>query len=189
MLLHLGKSTTSGSLWVDGFQPLKDIQVSHLFPPPELPLVLFRFLAEYVTGQLRLLILIVPCWMEATWLPTVLNMLVDIPHYCPIVISAFNPGCSAMCVAEIRVHFLSLPGSGRGSLSVYDKSYQQLWKEWTRWSPLEGEPNIFSVPKLADFLVHLFRVGLSWQSLYLSFCYFSLQTSSSSQGFKSTYHL
>ena len=25
------------------------------------------------------------CWMEAYWLPTILNMLIEIPHYCAIV--------------------------------------------------------------------------------------------------------
>ena len=57
-----------------------------MFPPPALvPLVLSRFLAEHVNGQLRHLILVAPCWMEAPWLPTVLNMLVDVPWQCPIV--------------------------------------------------------------------------------------------------------
>ena len=27
----------------------------------------------------------VPCWMEAPWLPTVLNMLADILQWCPII--------------------------------------------------------------------------------------------------------
>ena len=26
-----------------------------------------------------------PCWMEALWLPIVLNMLADIPQWCPTV--------------------------------------------------------------------------------------------------------
>ena len=34
---------------------------------------------EHVKGPLRLLILVAPCWMEVPWLPTVLNMLDDIP--------------------------------------------------------------------------------------------------------------
>ena len=43
------------------------------------------FLAEHVKGQLRHLILVVPCWMEAPWFPTVLNMLADVPQQCSIV--------------------------------------------------------------------------------------------------------
>ena len=40
--------------------------VSYVFPPPALvPLVLSRFLAEHVNGQIRHWILVVPCWMEA----------------------------------------------------------------------------------------------------------------------------
>ena len=57
-----------------------------MFPPPALvPLVLSKFLAEHVNGQLRHLILVAPCWMEAPWLPTALSMLADIPQQCPIV--------------------------------------------------------------------------------------------------------
>ena len=84
-------------------------QVRYVFPPPTLvPLVLSKFLAKHVKGQLRCLILVTPYWMEAPWLPTVLNMLADIPWQCPIkrrschgcfgrpctqgsAISAFNP--------------------------------------------------------------------------------------------------
>ena len=45
------------------------------------------FLVEHVTDHFRPLILVVPCLMEAPWLPTVLNMLEDIPlalSYCKI---------------------------------------------------------------------------------------------------------
>ena len=49
------------------------------------PLVLSKFLAEYVTGHFRVLILVASYWMEAPWLPTVLNMLADIPCQFPII--------------------------------------------------------------------------------------------------------
>ena len=50
-------------------------QVSCIFPPHALvPLVLSKFLAEHVEGQLRLLFLVAPCWIEAPWLPTFLNI-------------------------------------------------------------------------------------------------------------------
>ena len=42
-----------------------------------------KFLAECVTGLFRFLILVAACWLEAHWLPTVLNMLADIAHQCP----------------------------------------------------------------------------------------------------------
>ena len=85
-IFHLGNSTTSGGLGVECLQPSLTFQVSYVFPPCTLvPLVLSKFLAEYVIGQLRHLILVVPCWMEAPWLPTVLNMLADFPQQCPII--------------------------------------------------------------------------------------------------------
>ena len=66
-------------------QPWK-FWVCYEFPFPALvPLVLSRFLPELVKGQLRLLILVALCWMEASWLPTVLNMLADVPWCCPII--------------------------------------------------------------------------------------------------------
>ena len=45
------------------------------------PLVLSIFLVEHVIGWFRLLILIIPCYMKALWLPTVLNLLKDIHHW------------------------------------------------------------------------------------------------------------
>ena len=57
-----------------------------MFPPLALvPFGLSKFLAEHVSGQLRHLILVAPCWVEAPWLPTVLNMLVDVPQWCPLL--------------------------------------------------------------------------------------------------------
>ena len=53
--------------------------------PALVSLFLSKFHAEHVTGQLRLLIVVAPFWMEAPWLPTVLSMLEDFPHWCPIV--------------------------------------------------------------------------------------------------------
>ena len=75
-----------GALGLNAFNHLCTFQVSYVFPSPALvPLVLYKFLAEHVKGQLRHLILVAPCWMEDPWLPTVLNMLADIPHWCPII--------------------------------------------------------------------------------------------------------
>ena len=75
-----------GTLRLNGFSHPWTFQVRYVFPPPALvPLVLSKFLAEHVNSQLRHLILVVPCWMEAPWLPTVLNMLGDIPQQCPII--------------------------------------------------------------------------------------------------------
>ena len=58
-----------------------------MFPPPALvPLVLSKFLADHVKGQLRCLNLGAPHWMEAPWLPIVLKILADVPQWwCPII--------------------------------------------------------------------------------------------------------
>ena len=53
--------------------------MSYIFPSTVLvPIVLFDFLVEHVTGQDRFLILCALCWMEAPWLPTIQNILEDI---------------------------------------------------------------------------------------------------------------
>ena len=70
-----------------------------------------------------------------------------------------------------KVLFLSLPGSGRDNLSIYDKGLPKCWKECTSLCSQEDVPNnAISAPKLADFLFHLFRVGLAWciSGIYLS---------------------
>ena len=75
-----------GALGLNAFSLPWNFQVSYVFPPLALvPLVLSKFLVEHVNGQLRHLLLVAPCWMVASWLPTVLNMLADIPWWCPIV--------------------------------------------------------------------------------------------------------
>ena len=75
-----------GALGLNAFSHPWKFQISYVFPPPALvPLVLSKFLAEHVNGQLRHLILVAPCWMEAPWLPTALSMLADIPRQCPII--------------------------------------------------------------------------------------------------------
>ena len=75
-----------GALALNAFSHLWNFQVSYVFPPLALvPLVLSKFLAEHVSGHLRDLILVAPCWMEAPWLPIILNMLAHVPWQCPIV--------------------------------------------------------------------------------------------------------
>ena len=46
------------------------------------------------------------------------------------------------------------------------KVYQQCWKEWAGWCAQQDVPqNAISVPKLANFFVHLFQVGLAWHAI------------------------
>ena len=38
--------------------------------------------------------------------------------------------------------------------------------EWAGWCPEQGVPNsAISAPNLANFLVHLFQVGLAWHTI------------------------
>ena len=75
-----------GALGLNAFNHPWMFQVSYVFPPPALvPLIRYKFQAEHVKGQLRWLILVAPCWIEAPWLPSVLNILADVPWQCPII--------------------------------------------------------------------------------------------------------
>ena len=75
-----------GALGLNDFNHPWTYQVNCAFPPPALvPKVQSKILAENVTSQLGLLFLVALCWMEATLFPKVLNILEEIPHWCPIV--------------------------------------------------------------------------------------------------------
>ena len=203
---HLGKATTSGSLWVECFQPLYDIQASYVFLPPVLfPLVLSKILAENVIGQFRLFIKLAPP-MVSTWCHTVLSMLVDIPHSCTVgqnlvmdlsvdqllkglpslhlTLAAqrcvlYRWGFSSwvcQAVAGVTQVSMTIVGSSarrNGPIGVLHRMYQMI-----SFLPL----------KLANFLVHLFRVGLAWHRIGIyHFASLALRTFSSSQDFKSLY--
>ena len=78
-------------------------------------------------------------------------------------ISAFNPLAAQQCVL-CRQGFSSsvcqaVVGATQTSMS---RVYQQCWKEWARWCAQQGLPNYaLSASKLANFLLHLFQVGLA----------------------------
>ena len=62
----LETSLPLGALGLNAFSHPWTFQVSYVFPPLALvPLDLSKLLAEHVNGQLRHLILVEPCWMEA----------------------------------------------------------------------------------------------------------------------------
>ena len=55
------------------------------------------------------------------------------------------------------------------------KVYQQCLKEWAVWCAGECVINsAISTPKLANFLVHLFRVGLTWHTIGIYHSVFSV---------------
>ena len=169
-----------GSLGLNAFNHPWTFQVSYVFHPPALfPLVLSKFLADHVKGQLRHLILVTQCWMEAPWLPTVLNMLADVPwQYLiikdPIMDVSIGHVLKGLKYLHLTLWLLSdvcyadgfsssvcqaVVGSTWVSTS---KVYQQCWKEWASWCAQQGVPsNAISAPKLANFSLYLFQVGLA----------------------------
>ena len=82
-------------------------------------------------------------------------------------VSAFNPLAAQRCVL-CRQGFSSsvcqvVAGATRMSMS---RVYQQCWREWAGWCARQGLPNnAISAPKLANFLLHLFQVGLAWHTI------------------------
>ena len=192
-LLHLGNTTTSGGLGAECLQPSLDVSGKLCFSSCIGPLVLSKFLMEHVKGQPRHLILVASCWMEVPWLPTVLHMLTVILWHCPIIKrschrcfgrpcaqesakSAFNPLAVQRCVLGRQGFSSSVCQALSGATQVFTmKVYQQCWMEWAGWYAQEGVPNnAISTPKLADFFVNLFRVGLAWHTVGIYHSAFSV---------------
>ena len=169
-LLHLGKCITSRSLGVEHFQSSWTYQVSHVFPLPAfVSLVCFQFLTEHVTDLIRLLVAL--CWMWVPCLPTVLYMLKDTPHYCPIVGNPVMDVLIAQVLWGLPLLHLTLwllrdvlhrwGFSSSISHAVAwvtqastKKVYQQCGKDgWV--AVLKSVPsNAISGPKLADLFIH-----------------------------------
>ena len=126
---HYYTLSTPLPLWAFGLNAFNHpliFQVCYVFPPPTLvTLVLSKFLAEDAKGQLRLLVLVAPCWMEGHWLPTVCNILGRhssmLSHLKKIsswmfgrlyaqgsAIYAFNSFTTQRCVLQTGTLFLSL---------------------------------------------------------------------------------
>ena len=178
---------TLGALELNAFNHPWTHQVSSVFPPPALvPLVLPKFLVQHVTGQFRILILVAPCRMEVPWLPTVLNILKDICHQCPIIndltmdVSVdwvfkglpdiIKPyGCSEVCVALTTVLFLCLSESGGGESGIYGKVVPAMLERTGQLVCLRGcTKQCHSAPKVAGFWFTY--LGLDWlgaQLLYI----------------------
>ena len=156
-----------------------------MFPSLTLvPLVLSKFLAEHVNGQLRHLLLVAPCWMEAPWLPTVLNMLADVPLWCPIVKDLVMDVWVGQALKGLQYLHLTLwllnnmYYADRGSLP---QSVRQWWGQLDclcqgstssagRSGPVGRLDRVYqTVPYLPlnqqIFLLHLFQVGLAWGTI------------------------
>ena len=134
---------------------------------------------------LTTVILVAPCWIKAPWLPTVLNMLEDASHQCPIMKDLIMD-ISVCCMLK-GLPFLhltlwllrdvcgidksSLPQSVRqwqGQLKhLQPKSTSSVGKNRWVYVLKRVYQTVHSVPNLADCLVNLFRVD--WFGIPLTF--------------------
>ena len=81
-------------------------------------------------------------------------------------ISAFNPLAAQENVLHRQGFSSSVCQAVVGQLKSMSKAYQQCWKEWAGWCAQQGVPNnAISAPKLANFLLHLFQVGLALHTI------------------------
>ena len=173
-------------------------QVSYVFPPPALvPLVLSTFLVEHVKGQLRHLILVAPCWMESFWLPTVLNMLADVPQWCPIIKVLIMEVLVGQVLKSLPYLHLTLWLLSNVCYADRSSLPQSIWQWWGELKHLhqrstssvgrngQGIPNNdISAPKLAflgSFIWGWLGLAYNWDISFFYFCLFG--ASSSSQGF------
>ena len=88
--------------------------------------------------------------------------------------------------------FLSLSGSGRGYSSTEEKKLPAMLEGMGQLVCSRGcTKQCFSAPILASFLVHVFRIGLALHTIgiYNLLFWLFFFRNSSSQGFKSSYHL
>ena len=146
-LLCLGKSPTS-CLGVECFQPSLDISVELCLSSPSLSSpgsVQIPGRTSHRSSQTSYSIAILlngssfashhsTCWQMFL---IVKDLTVDVVVSQVLkgrsVIHAFNPLAAQRCVAQTRVLFLSLPGSGRGDQASMTKVYQLCWKEQSGW--------------------------------------------------------
>ena len=137
------------------------------------------FLAEHFTAKFRLLILVVPCCIDASWLPIVLNLLEGIPHQHPNIKYLFRDVSVSSVLKGLHLilwllkryvsHTQELLSSVKqwwGWLRVFaTRVYQQFWKDG-QVDVLEWMyRTVISAPKLATLLFRLFEVGLAWHTV------------------------
>ena len=84
--------------------------------------------------------LVAPCWMEAPWLPTVLNMLADVPWQCPIVTDLVMDVSVGQALKGLRYLHLTLWQHGdlcyadSGSLPGSVRQWQGQLEHLHQWS-------------------------------------------------------
>ena len=185
MLLHIGKSSTSQCFGVGCFQQPLDISgelnvSSHNFSLP-----------GYIQVPARMCHRSIPTSSSSS---TLLNggsfashssqyvgrhsLLVPHckgPHHgllsqpCALgsAVAAYNPLVAQRCLLFSWGFSSSLCQTMAGATQAsMTKLYQQCLKEWTISCVQEGVPNnAISVPNFADFLFHLFRIGLACHTI------------------------
>ena len=170
-----------GALGLNAFSHPWTFQVSYVFPPAALvPLVLSKFLAEHVNSQLRHLILVAPCWIQAPSLPTILNMLANVPQWCPIVKDVILDVSVGKALKGLQYLYLTLwqlsnvcyvdRGSLPWSIRQWQEKLKYLHQRSTSSDGRNGQVGVIdrvyqsmpSLPQISQFLLHLFQVGLAW---------------------------
>ena len=144
-------------------------------------------------------VLIVLCWMEDPWLPTVLSMLEDVCFQCPIakdlilgvsvdqVLKALlllhlTLWLLRVCVAHIRAFFLNMSG-------VYSKGLPAVYENCHIGVLERAFQTILFLPWLIFYFLYL---GLDWLSVPVGFnilLFGIFGMASSSQAFESSCHL
>ena len=158
-LLHLGNSTNSEGLGIECLQPSLNILGKLCVSPSKISSSSSVQVSGRTCQRSTLnLILVSLYWMEAPWLPTVLDMLADISQWCPIIkdlvmdvsVGHVLKGLSCLHVTLWLLNNVcytnrgSLPQSVRQGIGAtqasISKVYQQHWKEQEGWCAQEGEP-------------------------------------------------
>ena len=138
------------------------------------------FLAEHITHQYKVLTLIVPCWMEAAQLPSILCMLEEFLLNCYGKISHQEylndlvPRClpslhstlwllKDISCEDKSFSFLNLPGISRDTSNIYNKSLLVMLERMGWFLSSNGySNNSTSANRLSDFLFCFFMGGLAW---------------------------
>ena len=122
--------------------------------------------------------------MEALWLPTILNMLADVPQQCPIIKDLVMDVSVGQILKGLQYLHLTLwwlssvcyvdRGSLPQSVRCWWWQLEHLYQRSTSSIGRNGQVGVLNrvyqsvpslPPKLANFLLHLFQVSLAWHTI------------------------
>ena len=122
--------------------------------------------------------------MEMPWLPTVLNMLADVPQQCPIIKDLVMYVLVGQVLKGLQYQHLTLwqlsnvcyadGGSLPWSVRQWQGQLEHLHQRSTSSAGKNGPVGVLNrvyqtmqspSPKLAKLLLHLFQVGLAWHTI------------------------